>query len=1036
MVKILKTDSYYNMFSVLAEDLVKQGRKTEDKILIFCEDKISLMTEKTVCDKLGGTFNIGVYSFAGYLAKKKGEQTVLSKEGSAMVIKKILASLPLKLFHSGKANLAPSLYELIIQLKSAKVKPCDIKFAAENASGSLQNKLYDIGEVFEAYENFLEENGFEDQNSVLKYLPEIIRQDPDLTNARVYIFGYSSFTAQMREIIEILIKRTKEAVAILPYGKNEFVFLNECCTAIASIAEKLNVPYEENFIPTNYSVVSKKLIDELFSPLSINETKVKGEQVALTVFPNTYAEIERIGEEIKEKVLQGYRYKDFKIALPQEQGYREEIHKIFSLMDIPYFLDDKRRGDNNPVITLVLSYAEVFRKNSERGVLSEFYKNPLVCEDKNFTDRFENYILSRNVNYGKIKMPFTEEDGEEVKEFENFRRKIVSVFDEFNVEKMLETFSVKEKTEEFVKKLAEEGEREESAVTAQIYAYAEKLLKETALLEKGERFSPTEFKSIFKSGVEALEISIIPQYNDAVFVGDYKEVALSNAEFLFAVGLTSDVPAVQEDIALLSDEDIDALSSLKVLVEPKIQVVNKRLKERTVLALASFNKKLYLSFPSSDYSGNKNIKSEIFDYAENAFDAEKLSATNGYRSVKQGLRNFARDCGLFSECLIDDFRLPSAYYRASGEKKADKVLSYSDKEMNFNLVNSTVLVKDVTSPTAIEDYQKCPYKYFIEKGLKVREREKGEMNGLSVGNIMHEIFCAFVKRLPEINKDEEVNRIFKEEASKIIEKKQYKVFGEDPIERAKLYSTLKECEKFCRHTYEWSCNSDFKTQKNGTEVKFGGDGTPPNVYPAVSLSGGKVKISGTIDRIDEYKDYCRIIDYKTGSVSDENSYLYTGTKLQLYLYASAVKDKKIAGVYYMPIKDEYTSAEKKEQTLAIGKTLASEEILFAQDKNLKESSQSAYIPVTKSGAEEKGTASEEIIRAFIDYAVKVSERATENMESGFIAPTPYDKVCNYCAYKSMCGMCFDSRKCNSVKDEEIASAVQDTDEAEKYKDEG
>ena len=78
-----------------------------------------------------------------------------------------------------------------------------------------------------------------------------------------------------------------------------------------------------------------------------------------------------------------------------------------------------------------------------------------------------------------------------------------------------------------------------------------------------EKLSYIEFKNIFKSGVMAMEISLLPRFSDAVFVGAYRESGLAVSPVTFAVGLTEGVPMLSEDVALLTDADINALETLK-----------------------------------------------------------------------------------------------------------------------------------------------------------------------------------------------------------------------------------------------------------------------------------------------------------------------------------------------------------------------------------------------------------------------------------------------------------------------------------------
>ena len=93
MVKLIVTDSYSDLFSALVKEFENKSKNPEDKNLIFCEAKVSLMTERVICDSLSGSFNTDVYSFGKFLRAKKHLSNLLSKEGSAMVIKQLLSNV-------------------------------------------------------------------------------------------------------------------------------------------------------------------------------------------------------------------------------------------------------------------------------------------------------------------------------------------------------------------------------------------------------------------------------------------------------------------------------------------------------------------------------------------------------------------------------------------------------------------------------------------------------------------------------------------------------------------------------------------------------------------------------------------------------------------------------------------------------------------------------------------------------------------------------------------------------------------------------
>ena len=238
MVNLITTNSYFNMFDLLIQDLKNKGSDIQKPNLVFCEEKVSLMIERMLCYRLGGSFNTEVYSFGNFLRVQKSMDSLLSKEGSTMVVKRILSSLSLNCFKASSKTLAPTLYDLIIQLKSAKITPNDILEARQNTNGVLKNKLEDIYAVYNGYEQFIKENGFTDQSSYLSYLPSVIETTDMLKNANVYIVGFSGFTAQLRNAVDALIKRTNNLTAILCEGENELAFVNETAAFIRDLCKR------------------------------------------------------------------------------------------------------------------------------------------------------------------------------------------------------------------------------------------------------------------------------------------------------------------------------------------------------------------------------------------------------------------------------------------------------------------------------------------------------------------------------------------------------------------------------------------------------------------------------------------------------------------------------------------------------------------------------------------------------------------------------------------------------------------------------
>lgn len=1030
MVKLIKTDTYYNVFNLLNDSLSKSVNSLDGKNLIFLEEKVSLMVERAICHKFNGSFNTEVYSFGNFLRVNKNLPNVLTREGSSMAIKRILSLTPLKCFKNSKTSLAPTLYQLIIQLKSARVTPKDILDATSKVSGVLKDKLVDIATVYSEYENYLLTNGYEDQSSMLSYLPDVLKNQKDISNTDVYLVGFSSFTSQAREVVKTLLKSAKSVTAILVEGKNPYAYLNETARVFKDICISENIKFSESFYKTSQTKEGEFIANNLFNPLCKTE-KIFTDKIYSYTAKNAYEEIEKIAETIKMLVMEGeMRYKDVCVALADFEEYKDHVKSCFERLDIPYFLDEKQKPSNHPLILLILSYLDVFRKGFEKNALFSFIKNPLVNQDKIFVDEFTKYIKKYNLFYQNFLEPleFSADNEENTQKFEEFRKEITFLFEVFDPFKLLEKLDVKNKLKEHSKKLIDYKQAELSAVNDQIFNAVEKLLQEISTILKGVDVSYAEYRNVFLSGVTALELSIIPQYNDAVFVGGFKETSLSICKCLFVPGLTTSVPSIKDDVALLMDSELDTLSSIKVMIEPKVRVVNHRVKEGVALGISAFSDRLYLSYPLTARSGGKNSKSEVLTFLENAFTIDDFPRTDGYLTKKQALMSFSRDCSDFYLGIIDDIKEASSYYYLNQEdKNLERLAMLSGKSLKVYLdQNKRIVISNVTSPTTIEDYYRCPYKSFLSHGLRIKQDEEGEVTPLSFGNLMHEIFAEYLSNVDCVTDQETSSKLFHEIKDKILSRKEYKRFSKDKSLFYAIERALNECEKFCYKTYTASINSKFKTLKENLEVPFGKFDKDGRGYPAISLLDGKVKLTGKIDRVDTYGDYFRVIDYKTGSADVNKEKLFAGLKLQLYLYALAITDKKVAGMYYLPVNDAFKSADKKDKPMMVGQTLNDEEIIKSQDLTLKEKENSEFLPVSKDKkGEYKGVISKENLDAMISYALKISEKAASQMADGVIVASPYEKACESCPFLALCEREEENgRKVSSVSEEDILNAVQ------------
>ncbi|MBO5737548.1 MAG: hypothetical protein J6S04_07040, partial [Clostridia bacterium] len=148
--------------------------------LIFCEDRLTLLAERALLAKLGGTFRSHVATFARFL---KTEEHTLSKEGSVMAVGEVMTRLQrvdaLQCFTSttGIGNNARCIYETLAQLSASEITPEVLKESAGLLPDDmLKKKVSDLALIYEGYTEFLCEGGLVDESKYLSLLPAKIRK--------------------------------------------------------------------------------------------------------------------------------------------------------------------------------------------------------------------------------------------------------------------------------------------------------------------------------------------------------------------------------------------------------------------------------------------------------------------------------------------------------------------------------------------------------------------------------------------------------------------------------------------------------------------------------------------------------------------------------------------------------------------------------------------------------------------------------------------------------------------------------------------
>lgn len=997
------------------KEIISANERDGKNTVIFCEDRLTLAVERTVCSAVGGTFSVSVYTFARFLSSERGKRDdILSSQGSAMAIRAIIENNRDKLKLFGKfaaSSAAGAVYDTIALMYSSRITPEDVAQAA--ADGLLESKLHDIALIYSAYEEYLKTHGKTDKNAYLGELSGVIEGSRKIKQSDVVFLGFQSFTRSALGCVKAVFGCAKNTYGIFIGGKED-IYVNEAPARFLAEAQNFGGALSESARSTlipEAEILRKSIFDpsSFYSGNCLNTSAVH-----IFEAQDIEEELEYIAVSIKKHVIDfGERYSQISVMLPDLKGSERDIGRIFSEYRIPYYADRRHSLSEHFICSFVCDYLSCVVSGCSFKHMEGVICSPFFPADKKDKDNFRNFALRlANFRGGVKREPDPEITASAGYDYEGVQRvrktflKGLELLPNKSVTRdicggiraLLEHFKVREKLEALSETFRDEYPTE-AQFSSRVYDSLISVIDEAEEVTEGAAVPLKEFIKILKSGFGATEISLIPPKADAVFVGDMGGTANTGSNLVFAAGLTGEVPGASSDTALLTDREIAALEKVNIDISPKIRQVNMRRREMIALNICAFKRELYLSYPVRS-GGEECSAGEVINYASTVYrtaDGRKLGTVT-YKQIKQP-KNLPRVLPFYcseklpalkSLCSDEGAAVASVYeaLKENGFKEqADGILTKPDRR-SITRGRELFVTYGKISPTLLETYFSCPYKNFMMQGLKLTERPEGTVRPIDTGNFIHAVLENIAPELGNIKTGGEAKARAEELARGMLASPKYASVADGSGGKYTAEALVKEAGMVCAGAFEQVHNSNFKVE--ATEAKC-----------SVKLDCG-VSVGGRIDRVDSFGDMVRIIDYKTGGIDDGAPSYYMGLKLQLPLYlTSASEGRRAVGAYYFPASVEFKSKADGVFRLQ-GFMDGSDEVVSNSDTKVQPKEKSAYFNAYLGGRAVDGAMEQERFKDFIRYSTLVADKGVSEMIEGNIAPSPAEGVCSYCKVGGSC----------------------------------
>ncbi|WP_160693180.1 helicase-exonuclease AddAB subunit AddB [Clostridium sp. C2-6-12] len=827
-----------------------------------------------------------------------------------------------------------------------------------------------------------------------------------------------------------------------------------------------------------------KHIEKHFFTYPFNIYDGKCQNVDLYKANNIYDEVERVAKSITDLVRnKGYRYKDIAVVCRNIDDYEKITSVLFKEYDIPYFLDKKLQLLSNPLIILISSAFEILLKNWSYESVFKYLKSGLTGIDNSYIDVLENFILeygikgykwsveeiidekwfNNNEELTKEKILIAEVMNEVRAPLMNFHNKIDGKYKVRDICTAVYDFLIEVKAFERINTWIEEfehiGLEDKVKEYSQVQRIVIDILDQAVDVIGEEIIDSYEFFKILNSGFTNEEIGVIPVALDQVNIGDIARIKGRDVKALYIVGINDGIlPASKKDEGILSDRDRDTLNNIGISLA--VTTRNKVFEEQFLLytALTISSEYLMLSYPMADFEGKALRPSIVIHRVKKIFPM--LVEESAIYDLKNKMNKFDKVVApipTFNELIlavrrdfdkedIEEYWTEVYSWFKENEEFRDKVRNIF-KGLNYSNIGDKVakqklrrlyeneMGKLVFSVSRLEKYAECPFSYFVQYGLKAKNRKVYEFAPPDLGSFVHEMLDSFTNRV----KDEGIlwsdldNEKCRDIISNIIDKK---LDGEvnSILNSTKKFKYLAQrFKRVISKSVSVIANQigkgEFEVFK--TEFNFGNY----NSGEAITLdldSNEKIYLQGRIDRIDtldlDGETYIRIIDYKTGAKKFDLNELYYGLQIQLLVYLDALirnskyileKQVRPGAILYFKIDDpiikgkkEMTTQEVEKEVLDAlkmkGLVLKDARVVKAMDRDIE--GYSLVIPAAfKNDGDFKANSdvvTEEEFTLLREYVNKKMVELCEEMLSGDIKiqPVKYSNrtQCEYCDFSSIC----------------------------------
>ena len=1048
---------------------IRRSRAAGHRVLLLVPEQYTLQAERELIDSLHlpGLLDLDVLSprrLGRRIRESAGhsKKAALDESGRRMALAQALSMQQEELRYYRRVALSAGLPEKLSTLlmdfqRTGMTSEEFAAYADALPSGALKAKAHDLLLLWQTYDALVAER-FQDEPTQQFELLERLPESGLMRDAAVFVWQFDMLPTALCLLLASAAKECARMVVAFTMEKADaldgHVFSSQRRSAmeLTDWMRQGGIPVQWKWLPSEpdgRDAALRHLEAHLFAR---DGAVYAGDASALTLHAaaNPYAEAAFAAQTLQSWHERGIAWQYMAIALADTQAMSGILAVTLQSAGIPCYQARKDSAARHGLSRMLVGALRCISGGFLRADVLQMAKSGFSALNREEADTLENYAITHGINRTKWLHPFSY--GNDAADMEQLRLRLLSPVESLrNALRRARTagdsveaiFRFLEDTKAYDRLMAREeallarGMAAEATQNRQVWTILMTMLDQLYALLGTQKANQRDLARFLESGLTGAQISSLPPQPDTVMIGEAGHLMTGRIDALLVMGMQDGALGSAAD-SLLSETERRTLSDLAQRAIGLTQQETSALRQSDFYRTLSLPRRfLTVTCSQGGQDGSALRPAGLLEDMMQLFprmtvsggvlaqDDAPLSPAMALDALPIHLRRAVETNSPLPEQWANVLRWLYAdpEWHSRCQAMLDALSRHGTALFLSRDHTRRLFTQDKVSVSRLEGFAQCPYRHFVDYGLKPVIRREYAFDPADVGDFYHaamEGYAAAALKEPDFPDlpDEKIHALMDEVLLPLTAAWAEGALSETPslrLQGDKYRRTVHRAAWMFTHHAQ---HSRFRTV--GEEVVFGEEnGLPPVVLTL--QDGRRIALRGKIDRIDRWEGdkgvYLLVSDYKSSRRDIDPTRLWYGLQLQLMLYlqaACAGLDGNPAGAFYFTIQDPMVDTEdiKEVAERAIARKLHLKGVVLADVDVVEalDSEQGYSFAKVFTGDEETAKSANaytpEQMAALLAHAQRMAAELSDRIRSGEISASPAViddwSACQWCDCAAVC----------------------------------